>query len=57
MEVTVIPIVIVTLGTIIKESVKGLEDMEIRERVKSLRDLRSLAATQTLVKNHQLMLE
>ena len=34
MKVTVIPIVVGALGTIPKRLVKGLEDLEIRGRVK-----------------------
>ena len=35
MKVTVIPIVIGALGTVTKGLIQGLEDLEIRERVKS----------------------
>ena len=33
MKVTIIPIVIDALGTVTKELVQGLEDLEIRRRV------------------------
>ena len=72
MKVTVIPIIIGALGTIIKELVQGLEDMEKRGRVeiiqttallrsrrnteKSPGNLRRLAVTQTPEKNQQLTL-
>ena len=36
MKVTIIPVVIVPLGTVTKELVQGLEDLEIRERVKTI---------------------
>ena len=36
MEVTMIPIIIRTLGTIPKGLVKGLEDLEIREQVETI---------------------
>ena len=38
MKVTVIPIVIDALGTITKGLLQGLEDMKIRERVKTIQD-------------------
>ena len=66
-KVTVIPIVIGALGTITKELVQGLEDLEIREEVetipnygiikigqnteKSAGDLRRLHVSQTPVKD------
>ena len=36
MKVTVIPIVIGTLGTVIKGLIKGLDDLEIRGRVETI---------------------
>ena len=72
MKVTIVPIVIGALGTVIKGLLKGLEDLEIGGRVwdypnnsiaedgqnpeTSPGDLRRLAVTQTPVKNHQLTL-
>ena len=72
MKVTVIPIVIGALGTVTKELVQGLEDLNIRGWVvtllnyciiaiglnteKSAGDLRRLAIAQTPVKDHQLTL-
>ena len=70
MKVTIVPIVIGALGTITKGLLKGLEYLEVGERVKknvsiaengqnpetSPGDLRRLAVTQTPVKNHQLTL-
>ena len=67
MMMTVIPIVIGTLGTVSKGLVQGLEDLELRDHpndsivelsqntTKSPGDLRRLVVTQTPVKNHQLM--
>ena len=71
MKMMIIPVVIGALGTIPKGLVKGLEDLKIRGQVKTILttallrlvriliktpgDLRRLAVTQTLVKNHQLM--
>ena len=67
MKVTIVPIVIVTLGTITKGLLKGLEDLEVGRRVETMAenshnpetspgDLRRLAVTQNPVKNHQLTL-
>ena len=69
MKVTVILIVIGTLGTVTEGLVQGLEDLEIRgdhpnysiveisqNTEKSPGDLRRLAVTQTPVENHQLTL-
>ena len=72
MKVTMIPIVIVALGTANNELGHGLEDLEIRGRVETIQsysiaeigqntekspgDLRRLAVTKTLVKNHHLTL-
>ena len=71
MKVTVIPIVIGVLGTVTKELVQRLEDLEIstsgdypnyniveigQNTAKSPGDLGRLALTQTPVKNHQLTL-
>ena len=69
----VILIVISALGTVTKRLVQGLEDLEIRGRVKTIQtahiaeigqniekshgNLRILAVTQTLARNHQLTLE
>ena len=69
---TVIPIVIGILGTIPRSLVKGLENLESREQggdhldnriikisqniEKCNRDLKRLAVTQTLVKDHHLKL-
>ena len=36
MNVTVIPIVIGALGRVTKELIKGLEDLEIKERVETI---------------------
>ena len=71
MKVTVIPIVIGSLGTVVKGLVRGLNDLEMKKSgdhsnfyiieigenaKKSLCDLRRLAVTQTSVKDHQLTL-
>ena len=68
MKVTVIPIVIGALGTILKGLIKELEEVEIREQVETiqttalLRSYRILRRvletweTQTLVKEYQLIL-
>ena len=42
LKVTVIPIVIGVLGTVIKGLVQGLEDLEIRERVETIKITASL---------------
>ena len=55
---TIVSIVIGAFGTVTKGLLKGVEDLEVGGRVenieKSPRDLRRLAVTQILVKNHQL---
>ena len=72
MKVTIVPIVIGALGTITKELLKSLEDLENwrtggdypndsivedgQNTETSPGDLRRLAVTQTPVKNHQLTL-
>ena len=69
MKVTIILIVIGTLGTETKELLKGLEDLAAggdhpnnniiengQNTEKSSGDLRKLAVTQTPVKDHQLRL-
>ena len=69
MKVTIVPIVISSLGTVTKGLLKGLEDLEVggdypndsiaedgHNTKTSPGDLRRLAATQTPVKNHQLIL-
>ena len=68
MKITVILTIIGALRTIPKGLVKGLEDLEIKGQVETIKtkigqntkkmpgDLRRLAVTQTPVKNHQLML-
>ena len=72
MKVTIIPIVIGAFGTVTKGLLKGLEDLEVGGRVdtiqttallkngqnteKSPGDLRRLAVTQSLVKDHQMSL-
>ena len=68
MNVTIKPIVICTIGTVIKGLIKGLEDLEISGRVETIqttillrsvrilrrvRDLRSLAVTKNPEKDHQ----
>ena len=69
---TVIPIVICVLGTVTKELVQELDDLEIRRRVetiqatvllrsakdtkKSLGDLRRFVVTKTPAETHQLTL-
>ena len=70
MKVTIIPID--AFGTVTKGLLKGLEDLEVGERVETIqttallrtaiilrtpRDLRRLAVTQTPVKDHQLKLK
>ena len=72
MKVTIVPIVIDSLGTVTKGLLKGLEDLEVsrsggdypngsiaedgQNTETSPGDLRRLAVTQTPVKNHQLIL-
>ena len=69
MRMTIIPIVIGTLGTILKGFEKGLENLEIRGRIETIktttllrsarilmRDLETRAVTQTPGKDHQLRL-
>ena len=67
MIVTIVPIVIGALGTVTKELLKGLVDLEVGGRVETIAedgqntetspgDLRRLAVTQTPVKNHLLIL-
>ena len=68
MKVTMIPVVTGALGSVTKGFVKGLEDLEVRERMETIysivdigqntkipRDLR-LAVTQTPGENNQLTL-
>ena len=68
MKVTIIPIVIGALGTVTEVLLKGLEDLEIRHHTnyciieigqnteESPEDVRRLAVTQALRKDHQLTL-
>ena len=70
MKMTLIPVVIGALGTILKGLANGLEDLVIRGQVEIIQttalisysieknsgDLRRLAVTQTLKRNHQLTL-
>ena len=71
MKLTFIPIVIGSLGTVNKELIKGLENLEIRGRMETMQItallisakiwrrvlvMRRLAVTQTPVKDHQLTL-
>ena len=70
MKVTIVPIVIGAFGTITKGLLKGLEDLEVGERVETIKmtallrtvrilspgDLKKLVVTQIPVKNHQLIL-
>ena len=69
MKLTIVPIVIGALGTVTKELLKGLEDLEVGGGVETIqttallrtarilrRVLRRLAVSQTPVKNHQLIL-
>ena len=60
MKVTIVPIVIGALGTVTKELLKGLEDLEIAEDGQNTEtspgDLRRLDVTQTPLKNLQLIL-
>ena len=65
MKVTIIPIVIGALGTVTEGLIKGLKDLEISGRVKTIqtnasmntaqspRNLWRLAVTQTPVENYQ----
>ena len=55
-KVTIIPIVIGAFGTVTKGLLKGLEDLEVGNRVESPGDLRRLALPQSPVKDHQLTL-
>ena len=50
MKVTVVPIVIGALGTVIKELVKGLEDLRIRGRVESIQTTALLRSARILRK-------
>ena len=70
MKVTIIPNVIGAFGTVTEGLLKGLEDLEVGERVETIQnnniiengqntekspgDLRRLAITQTPVKDHHL---
>ena len=68
MKVTVIPIVISAFGTVTKDLLKGMEDLEVGGRqatiqttsllrlVRIQKRFWRLALTQTPVKNHQLTL-
>ena len=67
MKVTIVPIVIGAVDTIIKGLLKGLEDMQVgypndsitengQNTEKSPGNLRRLSVTQTPVRNHQLKL-
>ena len=68
MKGTIIPVVIDAFGTVTKGLLKGLEDLELghhpdysiakncQNTETSPGDLRTLAVTQTLMKDHQLML-
>ena len=44
MNVTVIPVIIGALGTVTKDLVKGLEDLEIRGRVETIQTITSRLA-------------
>ena len=63
MRVTVIRVVIGTLGTATKGLEMALEDLEMRRQAETIKtkkilgDLRRLTVTQTPMKNHQLILE
>ena len=73
MRVTIMPIVIGALVTVTKGLLKGLEDLEVRERMKTIQttallrsalntqkspgDLRRRAVTQTPMKDHQFTLK
>ena len=48
MKVAIIPIVIGALGTVTKELIKGLEDLEIRERVKTIQTTALLRSARIL---------
>ena len=48
MKLTVIPIVIDALGTVTKGFVEGLEDVEIRERVKTIKTIALLRSARIL---------
>ena len=50
MKVTVIPIVIGALGTVIKGLIQGLEDLEIRERVEAIQNIALLRSARILRK-------
>ena len=57
MKVTIIPIVIGAFGTVTKELLKRLEDLDIRGRVETIQTatfLGRLAVTQTPVKDYHL---
>ena len=63
MQVTIIPIVIGAFGTVTKGLLKGLEDLEVGERMETIQTTAlfceeswRLAVTQTPVKDHRLML-
>ena len=48
MTVTVIPIVIVPVGTVTKGLIKGLDDLEIRERVETIQNTALLRSARIL---------
>ena len=48
MKVTIIPIVIVALGTVTEGIIKGLEDLEITERVKTIQTTTLLRSARIL---------
>ena len=48
MKVTVIPIVIGALGSVTKEVVQGLEDLEIKGRVKTIQTISLLKSARIL---------
>ena len=64
-RVTLTPIVVEALGTVLKGSGRGLEELETRRRRENLRsasilcpkDMKRLALAQTPVKDHQQTLE
>ena len=56
MKVIVIPILIGVLGTLTKESIKGLEDLEIRERMETIQ-MTTLRSTRTEHGEESMILE
>ena len=50
MKVTIVPIVISALGTVIKELLKGLEDLEVGGRVETIQTTALLRTSKILIR-------